>query len=67
VICVEANVVRSKRLYPRALLTPFTDNVSLTPGDEQAYTDAAQAQRNKGFENIDVTFDDHASAVADSE
>lgn len=58
VICVEANVVRSKKLYPRALLTPFTDDVNLTPGDEKSYTESAQAQRNKGFEKIDVTFDE---------
>jgi membrane protein len=56
VICVEINVVRVKRLYPRSLLTPFTDDVVLTAGDEQAYTDAAKAQRNKGFEHVDVAF-----------
>lgn len=55
-LSVEINVVRAKRLYPRALLTPFTDDVALTAGDEQVYTEAAQAQRNKGFEEIDVAF-----------
>lgn len=30
-ICVEINVVRVDRLHPRSLLTPFTDNVVLTP------------------------------------
>jgi len=57
VLCVEINVVRVDRLYPRALLTPFTDNVDLTAGDERAYTGQAQSQRAKGFEDIDVTFD----------
>lgn len=57
VLCAEINVVRVKRLYPRALLTPFTDNVDLTTGDRDTYTGQAEAQRNKGFENIDVTFD----------
>jgi len=57
VMCVEINVVRAKRLYPRALLTPFTDNVDLTRADQHAYTDAAIAQRAKGFESVDVTFD----------
>lgn len=52
----EVNVVRAKHLYPRALLTPFTDAVQLTPGDERAYTDAAKAQRNKGFQHILVRF-----------
>jgi membrane protein len=57
VICVEVNVVRVDHLYPRALLTPFTDNVQLTSGDERSYSRQAQAQRSKGFEDIDVTFD----------
>ncbi len=57
VLCVEVNVVRVDRLYPRALLTPLTDAVELTDGDERAYTDQAKAQRSKGFQQIDVTFD----------
>ena len=58
VLGAEINVVSVDHLYPRALLTPFTDNVDLTSGDERAYTGQAQAQRAKGFEDIDVTFDD---------
>jgi YihY family inner membrane protein len=57
VLSVEVNVVRAKRLFPRALLTPFTDNVDLTHADQRAYTDAANAQRHKGFQSVDVTFD----------
>jgi membrane protein len=57
VFAVEINVVRALRLYPRALLTPFTDNVNLTPADEFTYRDQAEAQRAKGFEDIDVRFD----------
>jgi membrane protein len=57
VVGVEINVVHAKRLYPRALLTPFTDNVDLTSADRRSYTDAAIAQRHKGFENVVVTFD----------
>jgi hypothetical protein len=45
------------RLYPRALLTPFTDNVSLTDADEHAYTEQVRAQQAKGFQEITVTFD----------
>jgi membrane protein len=56
VVSAEINVVRTKHLYPRALLTPFTDNVDLTRADQRAYTDAATAQRHKGFETVDVTF-----------
>jgi hypothetical protein len=44
-------------LYPRALLTPFTDDVDLTSGDERVYADAARAQRAKGFQRVDVRFD----------
>ena len=57
VACVEINVVRTKRLYPRSLLTPFTDDVELTRADEHTYTDAATAQRAKGFQTVDVSFD----------
>jgi membrane protein len=57
VLCVEADVVRVRRLYPRALLTPFTDAVELTEGDQRAYTRIAQAHRHKGFERVHVEFD----------
>jgi YihY family inner membrane protein len=57
VLCVEVNVVRVDRLYPRALLTPFTDDVDLTAGDERSYTGLAKAQRSKGFQEVEVTFD----------
>jgi membrane protein len=56
-LCVEVNVVRVKRLYPRALLTPFTDDVDLTHGDARTYTDAATAQQAKGFQTVDVSFE----------
>ena len=58
VLCVEINVVRVDRLYPRALLTPFTDAVDLTPGDRRSYTGKAKAERLKGFETVHVTFDE---------
>jgi membrane protein len=56
VLCAEINVVRVDHLHPRALLTPFTDNVDLTNADRDVYTGQATAQRSKGFENVDVTF-----------
>ena len=58
VLSVEINVVRVDHLYPRALLTPFTDDVELTGSDRRAYRKQAQAQRAKGFEKIDVRFED---------
>ena len=57
VLCVEVNVVRREKLYPRSLLTPFTDEVDLTRGDMRAYTTQATAQRSKGFETVEVSFD----------
>lgn len=56
VFCAELNVVRTRKLWPRSLLTPFTDNVRLTRADKSAYTSYAQAERHKGFERIDVDF-----------
>ncbi|MCW2699426.1 MAG: ribonuclease [Blastococcus sp.] len=58
VLSVEINVVRVDHLHPRALLTPFTDDVDLTEGDERVYSEAARAQRAKGFQRVDVHFDD---------
>jgi membrane protein len=57
VLCVEINVVHVDRLWPRALLTPFTDDVDLTAGDRRSYTGLAKSQRSKGFETVHVTFD----------
>ncbi|GAA1455758.1 YihY/virulence factor BrkB family protein [Williamsia maris] len=57
VFCAEINAVWVNRLFPRALLTPFTDAVDLTKGDRRAYTQQAKAQRAKGFEQIVVRFD----------
>jgi len=56
-LCAEINVVRVIGLHPRSLLTPFTDNVTLTAGDRRAYSRQAKAQRSKGFQHVDVNFD----------
>ena len=60
-LCAEINVVRVSHLHPRSLLTPFTDNVTLTAGDRRAYSRQAKAQRSKGFEHVDVNFDPPSS------
>ena len=59
VIGIELNVVLARRLWPRALLTPFTDDVELTEADRRAYEDYAKAQRHKGFQRVRVSFRDH--------
>lgn len=56
ILGLETNAVLGKQLYPRALLTPFTDAVELTDADRTVYREYARAQRHKGFERIRVTF-----------
>jgi membrane protein len=66
VLGIELNVVIARRLWPRALLTPFTDAVDLTSADRKAYSSYARAQRHKGFEEVTVTFNgptDEAEAL----
>lgn len=57
VFFAEADVVRQNHLYPRALLTPFTDNVDLTDGDRRAYAQQARIGRFKEYQQIDVDFE----------
>ncbi|MCW2830292.1 MAG: ribonuclease [Aeromicrobium sp.] len=58
VMGMEVNVVLRRHLYPRALLTPFTDNVVLTAADQKAYSAYAKSQRHKGFQSVEVTFEE---------
>ncbi|MEO3758933.1 YihY/virulence factor BrkB family protein [Mycobacterium sp. B14F4] len=62
VLCAELNVVRVDKLYPRALLTPFTDDVDLTSADRKTYTRRAKAERVKGFQRVSVRFDEPRDA-----
>jgi hypothetical protein len=57
VLGIEVNVVIARRLWPRALLTPFTDRVDLTEADRRAYAGYALMQRHKGFQTVGVTFE----------
>jgi membrane protein len=57
VLGIEVNVVLARKLWPRALLTPFTDAVDLTDADRKVYAMYAQMQRHKGFETVAVRFD----------
>jgi YihY family inner membrane protein len=66
-LCMEINVVRVVHLHPRSLLTPFTDNVTLTAGDRRAYSRQAKAQRSKGFQHVDVNFDPPAPEPGDED
>jgi membrane protein len=57
ILGIEVNVVLTRRLWPRALLTPFTDAVDLTDADRRAYASYALMNRHKGFETVAVTFE----------
>ena len=56
-LCAEINMIANHRLWPRALLGPFTDDVELTEADRRIYTTFAAAQRFKDFETVRVDFD----------
>jgi YihY family inner membrane protein len=58
IVAAEINVVHDRRLWPRSLLTPFTDNVELTAADRRAYAMYAATQRFKGFEHVTTEFSD---------
>jgi membrane protein len=62
-LAAEVNVVRHRRLWPRGLLTPFTDDVELTAADCRAYEMYARAQRFKGFETVTARFAQNRVAV----
>lgn len=57
VLAVEVNVVRVKRLWPRALLGPFTRSVPMTRADVQTYQEATAATAIKHYQGVEVTFD----------
>jgi len=67
VLAMEVNVVLGRRLYPRALLTPFTDAVEPTHADRRAYSSYARAQRHKGWEHIAVSFDPRSARNGSAE
>ena len=58
-LAAEVNVVLHRHLWPRALLTPFTDRVELTGADRRAYAMYVRAQRFKGFERVTAEFAEH--------
>lgn len=57
VVAAELNVVVRDRLWPRALLTPFTDDVDLTDADRRAYRMYAASQQFKGFAAVHIDFE----------
>ncbi len=57
VFCAEINAVRARRLWPRNLLTPFIDDVALTPADRAAYRSYADTERYTSSAQVHTTFD----------
>jgi membrane protein len=57
VFCAEINTVRARRLWPRNLLTPFVEDVTLTPADRASYRSYADTERYKPSEQVHPTFD----------
>ncbi|MEU6407026.1 YihY/virulence factor BrkB family protein [Streptomyces sp. NPDC046985] len=56
-LTAEISAVRAMRLWPRSLLSPFTERVFLSAGDQRAYRSYATTESFKGFEKITVHFD----------
>lgn len=56
VMCAEYSVVRARKLWPRNLLAPFSDNVRLTEGDRRAYASYPKTEKHKEFETVEVEF-----------
>jgi membrane protein len=56
VLAAELNAVIAERLWPRALLGPFIEDVDLTDADRRSYTSYATAQRYRASQQIEVEF-----------
>lgn len=63
VLSVQVNVVRVKRLWPRALLGPFGRSVPLTPADVRTYRDTTAATAIKDYQEVDVRFEQSVAAT----
>ena len=57
VLAAELNAVLTRRLWPRALLTMFAEDVHLTSADRRSYESYASAQQYREAESINVEFD----------
>ncbi|MHA6761284.1 YihY/virulence factor BrkB family protein [Streptacidiphilus sp. PAMC 29251] len=64
-LCAQCGVVRAKRLWPRNLLAPFADDITLTGADKRAYTSYATTETYKPTEEVDVHFDQPPSQSAE--
>jgi membrane protein len=67
VVAAEVSAVRLHRLWPRSLMTPFTDDVRLTWADRRAYESYATTEQHKSFEEIKVYFHQERPPPDDTE
>jgi YihY family inner membrane protein len=67
VLAAELNVVLAQRLWPRALLTPFVEDVDLTSADRRNYRSYATTQRYREAQRITVEFDDTENTSPDDD
>jgi YihY family inner membrane protein len=56
-LSAEINVVWRRRLWPRSLKAPFTEDMEPTPADLAAYRSYAEVPQFKYWQRIDVHFD----------
>ena len=57
VVCAETDAVLVQRLYPRSLFSMYPDDRATTPADRRAYAFYAKTERQKDYQNVDVSFD----------
>jgi membrane protein len=67
ILCAQSATVRARRLWPRNLLAPFTDDLTLTGADKRAYTSYATTESFKTFEDVRVRFEPDPPAATASE
>ena len=67
VLCAQSTAVRARHLWPRHLLTPFVDDLTLTSADKRAYTSYATTESYKSFEDVQVEFDQATPPVTTEE
>ncbi len=65
VLAGELNAVVVRGLWPRALLTPFTDRVTLTDADRTSYASQSRMMRFKGYQHVRVDWTDAQGPSAD--
>lgn len=65
VLAAELNVVLVERLWPRAIMTMFANDVELTRADRRSYETYAKAQQFVNTEQVDVDFTRPAKGGAD--